>query len=233
MREEYVAGLLRQEIAWFDEENVGETSTRITEDILKVKEGIGEKFGNGLHHLATFVTGFIVAFIYGWRLTLVLLCACPVMVITSAFVFKAITMLTTTSQDAYAKSGAIAEEVFRSIRTVTSFGGYLRESHRYGDHLTEAETAGVKQAKWVGMSMGSYFMATFGLYALAFWYGSVLVSDDATDALDKYPCTGSNVWECGCAHPDAVCISGGDILTTFFSVIIGAVALGGMVRECM
>lgn len=33
--------------------------------------------------------------------------------------------------EAYAKAGAIAEEVFSSIRTVVSFGGQQKECQRY------------------------------------------------------------------------------------------------------
>ena len=39
--------------------------------------------------------------------------------------------LTTKSASAYAKAGAIAEEVFSSIRTVAAFGGEKKEFDRY------------------------------------------------------------------------------------------------------
>ena len=37
---------------------------------------------------------------------------------------------------AYAKAGAVAEEVFSSIRTVFAFGGEKKESKRYSNQAT-------------------------------------------------------------------------------------------------
>ena len=45
--------------------------------------------------------------------------------------FQLVSKATAQELDAYAKAGAIAEEVLGSIRTVVAFGGQLRECERY------------------------------------------------------------------------------------------------------
>jgi hypothetical protein len=44
--------------------------------------------------------------------------------------FKLVTSTTTKELGAYAKAGAVAEEVLSSIRTVVAFGGQTKECHR-------------------------------------------------------------------------------------------------------
>ena len=46
-------------------------------------------------------------------------------------IFQMLTSLTNKELKAYAKAGAVAEEVLGAIRTVTAFGGQLKECERY------------------------------------------------------------------------------------------------------
>ena len=46
IRVTFFRAVLRQDIAWFDENSVGELTSRITDDINKIKNGIGAKIGN-------------------------------------------------------------------------------------------------------------------------------------------------------------------------------------------
>ncbi len=51
------------------------------------------------------------------------------------FVFQVGGKFTSMTQKAYAKAGAIAEEVLGAIRTVTAFAGQEKEMARYGVNL--------------------------------------------------------------------------------------------------
>lgn len=46
----------------------------------RVKEGIGDKFGLLIQGLSVFVVGFIVAFVYSWNITLVMLSILPILI---------------------------------------------------------------------------------------------------------------------------------------------------------
>ena len=46
-----------------------------------VQQAIGEKVGNLLHNVGTFVAGMAVAFSRGWSMTLVLLAVVPIMAV--------------------------------------------------------------------------------------------------------------------------------------------------------
>lgn len=87
IRSEYINAILRQEIGWFDTQDTGELTTRISGDTVLVQEALGIKIGSALQFLATFLGGFILGFIQGWKLTLVILAISP-LVKNESFVSK-------------------------------------------------------------------------------------------------------------------------------------------------
>lgn len=72
IREQFLAAILRQNIAFFDGLGAGEITTQITADTSLVQEGISEKVGLTLAAISTFVTAFVISFIRCWKLTLIL-----------------------------------------------------------------------------------------------------------------------------------------------------------------
>ncbi len=59
IREKYLAAVLRQDIAYFDDLGAGEVATRIQSDQNLVQAGISEKCAMVVQYLATFITGFV------------------------------------------------------------------------------------------------------------------------------------------------------------------------------
>lgn len=79
IRKKYVHAILRQDMTWFDKADEGSLTTRLAADTNLIQDGISEKFGQLIQSLSQFICGFVVAFVKGWRLALVLLAALPVM----------------------------------------------------------------------------------------------------------------------------------------------------------
>jgi len=48
-------------------------------DILAIQIGLGDKFAKTLEWTATFMAGYIIGFIEGWKLTLVILAILPLL----------------------------------------------------------------------------------------------------------------------------------------------------------
>lgn len=53
-------------------------------DVSKINEGIGDKIGLLFQSLTTFIAGFVVGLIRGWKLTLVILAVSPVLGLSAA-----------------------------------------------------------------------------------------------------------------------------------------------------
>ncbi|CAG8843445.1 21680_t:CDS:2, partial [Racocetra persica] len=108
--------------------------------------GISEKVGQILQYVATFLGGFVIGFIKGWKLTLVLCCVFPLMAAAGGFMAKTLSQDTVEGQDAYAAAGSVAEQVLSGIRTVVAFGGQKLEIERYTTQLERAYIVGRKKS---------------------------------------------------------------------------------------
>ncbi|KAK3887408.1 hypothetical protein Pcinc_008524 [Petrolisthes cinctipes] len=205
LRGKFLKSILRQEIGWFDTHQTNDFASRVTEDLNKMQEGIGEKVGMFAFFMTIFVASIINAFIHGWELTLIILSAFPVLGITTGVIAKIQSNLSSLELKEYARAGSIAEEVLSSVRTVLSFGGEQKEVERYQANLVHAQRAGVKRGLMTGVGMGMMWLIIYAAYALAFWYGTGLILDSRKGDGDYDP---------------------GKLLIVFFSVLMGAMNVG-------
>ncbi|CAF3541777.1 unnamed protein product [Rotaria sp. Silwood1] len=156
LRETLFRSILNKDIAYFDTHKTGQLSTRLTEDVNKVHDGTGDKVGSALQFIGSSIAGIILGFIKGWKLTLVLLSLGPIVVVSAAIFTRITATMTSQELKAYAKAGAIAEEVLSSIRTVFAYNGATYESKRYEKHLRSAKLSGIRKGGLNGMLMGEY-----------------------------------------------------------------------------
>ncbi|KAM8748861.1 bile salt export pump [Acanthopagrus schlegelii] len=201
IRKTYFRKVMRMEIGWFDCNSVGELNTRISDDINKINNAIADQVSIFIERISTFVFGFMVGFIGGWKLTLVVVAVSPLIGIAAGLMATAVARLTGRELKAYAKAGAVADEVLSSIRTVAAFGGESKEAERYDGNLAEAQTWGVKKGTIIGVFQGYLWCIIFFCFALAFWYGSKLVIDTKE-------------------------LSPGSLIQVFFGVLMAAMNLG-------
>ncbi|CAF3763845.1 unnamed protein product [Rotaria socialis] len=200
IRQKLFQSILRKEIVYFDFHKTGELNTKLTDDVDKIHDGIGDKLGATAQFIASFLTGFTLGFVYGWKLALVILSIAPLLFISAALFARLASGLTAMELKAYGRAGAIAEEVFSSIRTVLSYGGQEREEKRYEKHLEDAKKNGIKKGAINGITIGTVWFLIYGAYALAFWYGAKLIREDNYNV--------------------------GDVFIVFFSIIIAVFNLG-------
>ncbi|KAH3689239.1 hypothetical protein DPMN_191104 [Dreissena polymorpha] len=140
IRKSFYQNILRQNIGWFDVHESGELNSRITNDISKIQDGIGDKLGQFMQWFCAFLAGVIVGFVHGWKLTLVILSISPLLALCAVIMTKLVGKASGAELKAYAKAGAIAEEVLGAIRTVLAFGGEEKECKRYERNLLAART---------------------------------------------------------------------------------------------
>ncbi|NXL87260.1 MDR1 protein, partial [Alectura lathami] len=202
IRQKFFFAVLHQEMAWFDSTQIGTLNTRLTDDINTIHEGIGDKICIFVQFFATFLAGIIIGFIHGWKLTLVILSVSPLLAASAAVWSTLLASLTAKELSAYAKAGAVAEEVLTAIRTVVAFNGQQKALAQYDANLEIARRVGVNKSITTNTSLGVSQFLIFGSYALAFWYGTKLTVEEA----ENYDI--------------------GRVLIVFFSVLIGAFSLG-------
>ncbi|KAG9447576.1 hypothetical protein H6P81_013704 [Aristolochia fimbriata] len=172
----YLKTILRQDIAFFDKEtNTGEVVGRMSGDTILIQDALGEKVGKFVQLTATFLGGFVVAFIKGWLLTVVMLSCVPLLVISGAAMSIFVSKMSTRGQAAYAEAGTIVEQTIGSIRTVVSFTGEQQAISKYNKSLKSAYQSSVQQGLAFGLGIGTVLLIVFGSYGLAVWYGAKLI----------------------------------------------------------
>ncbi|XP_051957191.1 bile salt export pump-like [Xyrauchen texanus] len=201
IRKMYFRKVMRMEIGWFDCTSVGELNTRMSDDINKINDAMADQVGIFIQRFTTFLCGFLMGFAKGWKLTLVILSVSPLIGVGAALMALFVAKLTGMELQAYAKAGAVADEVLSSIRTVAAFGGENKEVDRYDRNLVSAQRWGIRKGLIMGFFTGYMWFIIFLCYSLAFWYGSSLVLDT-----QEY--------------------SPGTLLQVFFGVLIAALNLG-------
>ncbi|CAI6000919.1 unnamed protein product [Closterium sp. NIES-65] len=201
LRSLYLQSVLRQDVGFFDTSlSTGEVVGHMSGDIVLVQEAMGEKVATCMQFLAQFLGGFVVAFISGWQLALVMLATLPLLAVAGGVITVVVQQSTSKGQQAYTAAGTIVEECVGAIRTVAAFTAERKSVQAYAAHLHAAFQEGVKQGLASGFGYGLTIFVMFCSYALALWYGSKLIADSS--------------------------YTGGKVFSVLFGVIIGGMSLG-------
>ncbi|XP_045536492.1 ATP-dependent translocase ABCB1 [Papilio machaon] len=178
IRCEYLRSALNQDFEYYDTHQTGDFAQKMTDDISKVEDGIGEKLSNFIFYQSSFVACVVMALIKGWKLALLCLISFPITFIPVAMAGWISSRLSKKEAEATGKAGSIAEEVLIAVRTVYAFSGQDKEVKRYEKHLIKARDCNIKKALYNGISMGALYFCIFGSYALSFWFGFKLMFDE-------------------------------------------------------
>ncbi|VAI09573.1 unnamed protein product [Triticum turgidum subsp. durum] len=189
VRREYLKAVLRQEIGFFDTEvSTGEVMQSISSDVAQIQEVMGEKMAGFVHHVFTFIFGYVVGFRTSWRIALAVLAVTPVMM-ACGIAYKAIYGgLAANEEASYQPAGSVAQQAISSIRTVLSFVMEDRLADRYAEWLRKASPIGVKMGFAKGAGMGMIYLVTYSQWALALWYGAKLVAQGEIKGGDAIAC---------------------------------------------
>ncbi|KAI3460732.1 hypothetical protein Pfo_017395 [Paulownia fortunei] len=207
IRSLYLRTILRQDVAFFDKEtNTGEVVGRMSGDTVLIQDAMGEKVGKFIQLVSTFVGGFVIAFIKGWLLTLVMLSSIPLLVISGGIMSLVLSKMASRGQNAYAKAATVVEQTIGSIRTVASFTGEKKAVADYDKSLVKAYQSGVHEGWASGLGLGSVMFIIFCSYALAIWFGAKLILEKG--------------------------YTGGEVLNVIVAVLTGSMSLG-QASPCM
>ena len=97
-RIQYFDIVLHQDVSWFDLKEVAALPAEINDDLEKIQDAFGDKFGNGVNAASAFVGGFACAFGMGWLVALVMLTILPFMGVGAALMGKAVQEVQAESQ---------------------------------------------------------------------------------------------------------------------------------------
>ncbi|CAK5052480.1 unnamed protein product [Aphanomyces euteiches] len=211
LRHAYATAILHQDMTWFDLHAPTQLATRVVDTTLVVQEGMGRKLGDCISMVSMAVASFIIGFVFSWEISLATSVFTPFVALATFYSTKSIAAAVQGGTAAYAEAGGIAEEGLANVKTVQMFNSMNDITEKYNAALKTASTAAEKKGLAVGLGTGVVHLLTLATYAVAMYYGTVLVS---RDQVGPEPCTRRH------------CYDGGRIITAFFAIAIGSMGVG-------
>lgn len=177
VRTMFFQAVLRQEIGWFDLDSntSGALTSRLSSDAPAVRGAVADVLGVSVQNIATLVFGYTVAFTSGWKMTLVVTCALPLLGFSSYMQMKFFTGLSNGSEKLFDSANQTAYESVQALRTVQSYNLQDRVIALYNRLLTKPNRQSLVNAISSGAALGFGQGIMFWVYAFAFWYGGTLV----------------------------------------------------------
>ncbi|KAH6840670.1 P-loop containing nucleoside triphosphate hydrolase protein [Chaetomium sp. MPI-CAGE-AT-0009] len=132
-------------------------------------------FRQEISYYDAFVAAFVVAFITQWKLTLILICIIPaiMIVVGGAGAFDAAS--NTAIFRIYAEAASYAENILTGIRIIHAFGLRSKVMARYESYLRDAYQRGMKKSTIYGVMFGGQYFVIYSGMGLAFWQGFAMV----------------------------------------------------------
>lgn len=199
--QEYLKAALRQDARYYDVVSPpGDTFAALGPDVASMTEAVGQNVGLAIQYVTTFIAGLIIGFIRGWRVALVVLAFIPLFILVLAVLGTVLMGAAKKSSEAYASAASIANNALCSIREVLSATAHEFLNASYNDALAPAVRSDRTEGITRGAIWGGFFFLMFATYGSVLWIAAVFVRD---------------------GH-----MSGGEVVTAFFAVMIGGIILG-------
>jgi ATP-binding cassette subfamily B (MDR/TAP) protein 1 len=123
-KKNYLKALISQEIGWFDTNNQSELASNFAIQTSAYQNGVGEKIGTLIAPFSSVASGVIIAFLTGWRMSLlVFFVVLPALGLSGGFFIYVISNYYHKQRESYVDAGQAAENAITSIKTVKQLNG--------------------------------------------------------------------------------------------------------------
>lgn len=182
MRLKWFKALLRQDQAFFDVYDVGGLANSVNPSANQYKRGVGRKFGEGIEFATMAFGGFIYALWENWKVALVVLCTCPLIVYFAMQVITLNQNKTAAASKIYSKAGSVAYSTVSGIKTVLSLNAAPAMIKLYAEATQEAFTSSTKLLVKQGFVNGMMFGSFMFMYVVLVLYGVHLIYQDVFES---------------------------------------------------
>jgi ABC-type multidrug transport system fused ATPase/permease subunit len=166
--------LVYMQMDYFNQNKVGELSSRLSADITQIQETLKTTIAEFFRQIVIVVGGIAFIFVFSWKLALIMLGTVPVMAILAVFFGRFIRKLSKEAQDQAAISNAIVEESLTGISNVKSFTNELFMLSKYKTAVEEIKKLNIKSGWWRGSFVSFIIFCLFGTIVFIIWQGLLM-----------------------------------------------------------
>ncbi|XP_026849432.1 multidrug resistance protein homolog 65 [Drosophila persimilis] len=179
MRAMTFKAMVSQEVGWFDDEDnsVGALSARLSGEAAGVQGAIGYPLSGMIQALSNFTSSVTVAMYYNWKLALLCLANCPIIVGSVILEAKMMSTAIVREKQVIEEACRIATESITNIRTVAGLRREADVIRQYTQEIHRVEGLIHQKLRWRGVLNSTMQASAFFAYAVALCYGGVLVSE--------------------------------------------------------
>jgi ABC-type multidrug transport system fused ATPase/permease subunit len=177
MRRAAFAKLITAPLTFFNQNKVGELTSRIAADISQLQTTFTTTLAEFIRQIITIVVGIAALVWLSPKLALTMLSVIPVVAILGVVFGRYIRKLSKQTQDAAATSNSILEEALQGIQNVKAFTNELFEMGRFAKAANEIRVLAVKGAVWRGLFVSFIILCLFGSIVFVIWQGVLLTQN--------------------------------------------------------
>ncbi|CAF3381966.1 unnamed protein product [Rotaria socialis] len=163
-----------KKISYFDLGATSQLNSKLFDNIDKIGKGIGFELAMTVDAIINAIFGIGVAIFLDWKLSLIMLCLIPLVIVGSSIFSKFVAKETINQLKAYSKADEIVQEVFSSLRTVLSLNGGKFEKKRYQTNLLTTRESNIRKGIALGIFFGWNCLILYVIYFVGFITGSYL-----------------------------------------------------------
>ena len=175
IRKSFYNKLISLPITFFEENRVGELTSRSASDVQQLQDAISITLAEFVRQIVVLIVGMVILIVMTGKLTLLMLGTLPFVVIAAYFFGRYIRTLSRERQDELAKTNSIIEETLQAIYAVKSYTNEWFESIRYGKSIDKVVDISLRFAKIRGLFFVFIITFLFGVMSFILWQGAKMV----------------------------------------------------------
>lgn len=171
MRRDAFSKLIYMPMDFFNQNKVGELTSRISSDITQIQETLRTTIAEFFRQVIIISGSIVFIFLTSWKLALIMLATVPVMAIVAVLFGRFIRKLSKQAQDYTADSNTIIEEALMGITNIKSFTNEIFTLSKYNKAIENIRQLNVKSGLWRGAFVSFIIFCLFGAIVFIIWQG--------------------------------------------------------------
>jgi len=184
IRKDAFSRLIYMPMDFFNQNKVGELTSRISSDIEKIQETMQTTIAEFFRQLVIIIGSVIFMLMISGKLALIMLSTVPVMAIIAVFFGRFIRKLSKTAQDEAATSNAVLEESLMGITNVKSFTNETFMVGKYMKSINAIRSLNVKSGLWRGIFVSFLIVCMSSAIVFVVWQG-LLMTEGASPEISS------------------------------------------------
>jgi ATP-binding cassette subfamily B protein len=172
LREDVFAHILKLDPGFFLRIRTGEVISRLTADIQIIETLVSASVSVALRNLVTFVAGLTIMSVVSPKLTLMVACTFPFVIVPLVVFGRQVGKATRDTQDAFARAIGFAGEALDALETVQAFVRERFTQGRFDEGVEAAYKKSVGRMATRAMMTALFIVLVMGGVALVLWLGA-------------------------------------------------------------